>query len=217
MSATQEFYFPATARTCPRAGVASGRTAPGQWSSWYTALRSMWDAMITLPASSPNTVFMSAATITRPRQDSALPGGAGYTCRQDGWTHMVDDLHTLRRLTEKKYPGIPYLLLGHSMGSFPPAPSSSAVRRRGCLRPFPAPDSSPPAGGLRRAVRKPSGGVWEITRSALIQKLCFGAYNNHSGPSAPPTTGSAGTKRSWTPITPTPSASSGPPSPCSEI
>lgn len=31
---------------------------------------------------------------------------------------LVDDMHTLRQITEKKYAGIPYFMLGHSMGSY---------------------------------------------------------------------------------------------------
>ena len=37
---------------------------------------------------------------------------------KDGWTHVVDDLYALRNLTAQKYPGLPYFLMGHSMGSF---------------------------------------------------------------------------------------------------
>lgn len=41
-----------------------------------------------------------------------------YFGEKDGWTHVVDDMFELRRQTGKKYPGIPYILMGHSMGSF---------------------------------------------------------------------------------------------------
>ena len=37
---------------------------------------------------------------------------------KDGWTHVVDDMYALRNLTAQKYPGLPYFLMGHSMGSF---------------------------------------------------------------------------------------------------
>lgn len=42
----------------------------------------------------------------------------GYFGDKNGWQALVDDVHRLRELTEKKYPGIPFFLLGHSMGSF---------------------------------------------------------------------------------------------------
>ncbi len=41
-----------------------------------------------------------------------------YFGAKDGWTHVVDDMFTLRQKTGKKYPGLPYFLMGHSMGSF---------------------------------------------------------------------------------------------------
>lgn len=35
-----------------------------------------------------------------------------------GWTAAVDDTYRLLRITRQKYPNTPYILLGHSMGSF---------------------------------------------------------------------------------------------------
>ena len=42
----------------------------------------------------------------------------GYFAEKDGNGVVLRDLHTLTLLTKEKYPGIPYYLLGHSMGSF---------------------------------------------------------------------------------------------------
>ena len=42
----------------------------------------------------------------------------GYFCRQDPATVAVRDVHRLKKITQQQYPGIPYLILGHSMGSF---------------------------------------------------------------------------------------------------
>lgn len=36
----------------------------------------------------------------------------------DGNAHVLADIHTLRRMTQEEFAGIPYLMLGHSMGSF---------------------------------------------------------------------------------------------------
>lgn len=41
-----------------------------------------------------------------------------YFGKKDGWTHVVDDMFELRKRTGQKYPGLPYFLMGHSMGSF---------------------------------------------------------------------------------------------------
>ena len=42
----------------------------------------------------------------------------GYFAEPDGNRAVLDDLHAMTVLTKKLYPGIPYFLLGHSMGSF---------------------------------------------------------------------------------------------------
>lgn len=42
----------------------------------------------------------------------------GYFCAKDGATVLVRDVHRLKKLTQKAYPGKPYFILGHSMGSF---------------------------------------------------------------------------------------------------
>lgn len=42
----------------------------------------------------------------------------GFFHETDGNAYVIADIHTLRIKTEQKYPGIPYFLMGHSMGSF---------------------------------------------------------------------------------------------------
>ncbi len=42
----------------------------------------------------------------------------GYFGEQDGWLYLIEDEHRLRREMESQFPGLPYFLLGHSMGSF---------------------------------------------------------------------------------------------------
>lgn len=45
-------------------------------------------------------------------------GKQGYFCRQDPATVLVRDVHRLKKITEEKYPEVPYVIMGHSMGSF---------------------------------------------------------------------------------------------------
>lgn len=45
-------------------------------------------------------------------------GVYGYFCEQDPATVIVRDVHRLKKLTQEEYPGVPYVILGHSMGSF---------------------------------------------------------------------------------------------------
>lgn len=42
----------------------------------------------------------------------------GYFCSRDPATVAVRDVHRLKKMTQECYPGIPYVILGHSMGSF---------------------------------------------------------------------------------------------------
>ena len=45
-------------------------------------------------------------------------GVYGFFAEEDGWDKAVRDMEQFRQLQAAKYPGIPYFLFGHSMGSF---------------------------------------------------------------------------------------------------
>ena len=45
-------------------------------------------------------------------------GSLGFFSESDGWNKVVQDIHTLYGATTARYPGKPYYLFGHSMGSF---------------------------------------------------------------------------------------------------
>lgn len=50
---------------------------------------------------------------------SVKPGEPmGYFCKEDADTVLVRDEHRLKKMMQEKYPGVPYVILGHSMGSF---------------------------------------------------------------------------------------------------
>lgn len=42
----------------------------------------------------------------------------GYFCENDPATVIVRDVHRLKKMTQELYPGVPYIIFGHSMGSF---------------------------------------------------------------------------------------------------
>lgn len=42
----------------------------------------------------------------------------GLFAEENGWDYVLKDVDTLRDLTRKDYPDLPYLFFGHSMGSF---------------------------------------------------------------------------------------------------
>lgn len=45
-------------------------------------------------------------------------GTPGYFCELDPATVVVRDVHRLKKMTQTIYPNVPYIILGHSMGSF---------------------------------------------------------------------------------------------------
>ena len=49
---------------------------------------------------------------------TADDGKYGYFGKKDGWTLVTADVRQLRVLMGEKFSGLPYFLLGHSMGSF---------------------------------------------------------------------------------------------------
>ena len=49
---------------------------------------------------------------------SGANGTDGFFAEKDGWEHVLRDLNQMNRLAHEAYPGLPLILLGHSMGSF---------------------------------------------------------------------------------------------------
>ena len=49
---------------------------------------------------------------------SVTDKGLGYFCKQDPATVVVRDVHRLKKMNQEAYPGVPYFILGHSMGSY---------------------------------------------------------------------------------------------------
>ena len=45
-------------------------------------------------------------------------GRYGYFAPRGGWDLITQDVRRLREIEGEKFPGLPYVLLGHSMGSF---------------------------------------------------------------------------------------------------
>lgn len=42
----------------------------------------------------------------------------GFFGEKDGWKNLVEDMKTVMELARQAYPGLPYFVFGHSMGSF---------------------------------------------------------------------------------------------------
>lgn len=48
----------------------------------------------------------------------AKPEEKGLFCENDGWGHVVSDLVKVNEIAREKFPGVKYIMFGHSMGSF---------------------------------------------------------------------------------------------------
>ena len=111
----------------------------------------------------------------------SVNGGGVRGYFSGGWFAAVEDTMVLLRGTRAAYPDIPYILFGHSMGSFmartilckyPDSGISAAVI---CGTGWQPPALLPPVIALIDQVCKKSG---EDKPSALLQKLVFGSYNS---------------------------------------
>ena len=107
-----------------------------------------------------------------------------YFGDENGWRHAVEDMEELRRRTAKVFPGVPYYLFGHSMGSF--LSRTHLIRYPGRL------DGCVLCGTGHMSPALIAGGKLiadrEIKRlgrkaySAKADQLAFGAYNKPFAP-----------------------------------
>lgn len=49
---------------------------------------------------------------------TARPGTLGQFAEADGAAHVLEDIRRIAEYAKRQYPGVPHILLGHSMGSF---------------------------------------------------------------------------------------------------
>ncbi len=106
-------------------------------------------------------------------------GKYGYFCEQDPATVLVRDVHRLKKTTQALYPEVPYIIMGHSMGSF--------ITRNYMFRYGTGISAAVIMGtGMQpQALLKVSKAVAGIQKlfcgprhvSGLIDKLAFGSYN----------------------------------------
>lgn len=115
-----------------------------------------------------------------------VPNGGvyGYFCEQDPATVVVRDVHRLKKMTQAIYPNVPYVILGHSMGSFilrnymcryGTGISGAVIVGTGMPSPFLV--------GIAKAVlavQKLFGG--SKAKGVLVNRLAFGTYNKRCIP-----------------------------------
>ncbi len=109
----------------------------------------------------------------------------GYFAQPNGNECVIGDVHTLRKMTAEKFPGIPCFMLGHSMGSF-------------LVRQYIESFGDGLAGAIIMGTGSQPGGTlsmgkmlcrlsaafhgWDY-RSKMINNMAFGSYNKQFEPS----------------------------------
>jgi alpha-beta hydrolase superfamily lysophospholipase len=116
----------------------------------------------------------------------SIPDGSppGHMADHDSWNRIVADTHEVNREIDGRHPGVPIIVLGHSMGSFVlqqllfehPADMVAAA--------LSGSNGKPPAIAVlgKLIARIERARVGRRNPSALIQRLTFGSYN---GPFSP--------------------------------
>ncbi len=113
------------------------------------------------------------------------PEEQGFFAAADGWQKVVGDIEKLRQHTARKWPDVPYFMLGHSMGSFlirtylfrfPDAPLAGAIISG---------TGQPPAPVLAAGRMLCDAFILKNgpkSRSAEIAAVAFGSYNKGFDP-----------------------------------
>ena len=111
---------------------------------------------------------------------SVRPGETyGYFCKEDAPTVLVRDEHRLKKMMQEQYAGVPYIIFGHSMGSFITrnylfryaAGIDGAIIAGTGMQPKPALVS----GMIIAAVQKIIFGGTHVSK--ILDKMSFSAYN----------------------------------------
>ena len=111
---------------------------------------------------------------------AAIPEDLGYFAERDGYRYVIDDLYRMNALIREHIPGVPVVMLGHSMGSFMArlyavkyhdTLDGIIIHGTGGANPLLAPGKI-----IAKLIRLLRG---SRHRSKLITSLAFGSYNSH--------------------------------------
>lgn len=118
----------------------------------------------------------------------AEDGRLGFFAAHDGWTLVTQDVRALRQELDRRFPGLPLFLLGHSMGSF-------LVRTYLCRYPGTVDGAILSGTGQEPGLTVAAGrAICSLLcrlrgpehRSAFVYGLSLGAYNKAFQPSRTP-------------------------------
>ena len=120
---------------------------------------------------------------------TAEEGGTyGYLADKNGWDLTVSDIGALRRKAHKDFPGEPYFLLGHSMGSF--LTRTYIAREPEELSGVIISGTGHTPGILAMVLELIAGGqsllMGKRRKSRLCDSLSFSAYNKYFEPAETP-------------------------------
>ena len=104
----------------------------------------------------------------------------GYFAEENGAECVLADLFTMSELAQKRWPGVPLVLLGHSMGSF--FARWYAEYRGDALAGLVLSGTAGPnpAAGVGMALTSFLSAIKGSTAlSPLVEKIAFGSYNDH--------------------------------------
>lgn len=146
------------------------------------------------------------------------PADLGFFAAHDGWKYLIQDVLHLRELMHRRYPDLPYFMLGHSMGSLIVRlclPECGTELAGSILIGTAGPNAAAlSAAHIADSIARTRGVTF---RSGLLNGIAFKAYNRRIDHRIRSLTGSAATKRSFLSISRTKSATLSSPPPPSAI
>lgn len=101
----------------------------------------------------------------------------GYLAPRDGFSFIVTDLHLLTIYMKGKFPGIPYFLLGHSMGSFAARIYVEKYGKELSGAIISGTGAGQPILPIAARTKKMAGSLGGKTPSKILDKLDFGNFN----------------------------------------
>lgn len=110
----------------------------------------------------------------------------GYFGSENGHAHLADDQAKLTDIVKNDYPGVPYILFGHSMGSFIARRYTAFYGDKIDAVVYCGTAGSNPAASIGRAVANMTAKLkGQKFKSKFIDKLAFGTYNKRTENNTP--------------------------------
>ena len=118
-------------------------------------------------------------------QSVTSPDEYGFFGQAHGWGYLIKDMDTLRRRTAEQYPDLPYILMGHSMGSFVVRcyiATRSAPHLDGCILSGTAQEPAPLIHSALRLSKRLGASKGKAYPSRILTRLSLEFYNGHFKP-----------------------------------